>query len=79
MGSLFDEVDKGHPNLFNKILQMFEAGQLTDQKGREISFKNIIILRTSNVGARRIMKGDKDEKSEEAKKQKHRSLRPLQC
>ena len=41
---LFDEVEKGHPSLFNIMLQMFKDGPLTDQKRREISFKNTIII-----------------------------------
>ena len=63
---LFDEVEKGHPNLFNLMLQMFEDGQLTDQKGREISFKNTIIILTSNCGASGSMNKHKDEKSNTA-------------
>jgi ATP-dependent Clp protease ATP-binding subunit ClpC len=60
---LFDEVDKGHPDLFNIMLQMFEDGRLTDQKGREVFFKNTIIILTSNCGASGIIDKNKDEKS----------------
>jgi len=63
---LFDEVEKGHPDLFNLMLQMFEDGKLTDQKGREISFKNTIIILTSNCGASGSMNKYKDEKSNAA-------------
>ena len=67
---LFDEVEKGHPSLFNIMLQMFKDGPLTDQKRREISFKKTIIILTANCGARGIMNGDKDEKSNVADEKK---------
>lgn len=51
---LFDEVEKAHPDVFNMLLQMLDDGRLTDSKGRTVSFKNTIIILTSNVGARAI-------------------------
>lgn len=48
---LLDEVEKAHPEIFNILLQIFEDGRLTDSKGRLISFKNTIIIMTSNVGS----------------------------
>ncbi len=48
---LLDEVEKAHPEVFNILLQIFEDGRLTDSKGRMISFKNTIIIMTSNVGS----------------------------
>ncbi len=48
---LFDEVEKAHPDVFNMMLQILDDGRLTDSKGRVISFKNTIIIMTSNVGA----------------------------
>jgi len=48
---LLDEVEKAHPDVFNILLQIFEDGQLTDAKGRLVSFKNSIIIMTSNVGS----------------------------
>lgn len=48
---LFDEVEKGHPDIFNLLLQILEDGRLTDSKGRVISFKNTIIIMTSNLGS----------------------------
>ncbi len=48
---LLDEIEKAHPEVFNILLQIFEDGRLTDAKGRQISFKNTIIIMTSNVGS----------------------------
>jgi ATP-dependent Clp protease ATP-binding subunit ClpC len=49
---LFDEIEKAHPDVFNLFLQMLDDGQVTDSHGRKVSFKNCIILMTSNVGTR---------------------------
>jgi len=54
---LFDEVEKAHPDVFNLMLQILEDGRLTDSKGRVVSFKNALIIMTSNVGAKAIEKG----------------------
>ncbi|RYY00444.1 ATP-dependent Clp protease ATP-binding subunit [bacterium] len=54
---LFDEIEKAHPDAFNILLQILEDGRLTDSKGRVVSFKNTIIIMTSNVGARALEKG----------------------
>ena len=51
---LFDEVEKAHPEVLNSLLQILDDGRLTDSKGRTISFKNTIIIMTSNVGANEI-------------------------
>ena len=51
---LFDEIEKAHPDVFNMLLQILEDGVLTDSKGRKVSFKNAIIIMTSNVGATKI-------------------------
>ncbi len=51
---LFDEIEKAHPDVFNMLLQILEDGRLTDSQGRTVSFKNTIIIMTSNVGARLI-------------------------
>jgi ATP-dependent Clp protease ATP-binding subunit ClpC len=48
---LFDEIEKAHPDVMNMLLQILEEGKLTDNVGRVISFRNTIILLTSNVGA----------------------------
>src|SRR5574340_1237562 len=54
---LFDEIEKAHPDVFNVLLQIFEEGRLTDAQGRKVDFKNAIIILTSNLGARDIVKG----------------------
>jgi len=48
---VFDEIEKAHPEAFNMLLQVMEEGQLTDARGRTVSFQNAIIIMTSNVGA----------------------------
>jgi len=53
---LFDEIEKAHPDVFNIMLQILEDGRLTDSKGRVVSFKNSMIIMTSNVGAQEIEK-----------------------
>jgi len=54
---LFDEIEKAHPDVFNVLLQILEEGRLTDAQGRKVDFKNAIIIMTSNIGARDIIKG----------------------
>ena len=51
---LFDEIEKAHTDVMNLLLQVLEDGRLTDAQGREINFKNTIIIMTSNIGARYI-------------------------
>ncbi len=48
---LLDEIEKAHPDVFNTLLQVLEDGHITDSQGRQVSFKNTIIIMTSNVGA----------------------------
>ena len=66
---LFDEIEKAHPDVFNVLLQVLDDGHITDSKGRKVSFKNAILIMTSNVGAKRIMEpknlGFQTERSEE--------------
>ncbi len=52
---LFDEVEKAHPEVFNALLQVLDDGQLTDGQGRKVSFKNTIIILTSNLGSRHLL------------------------
>ena len=54
---LFDEIEKAHPDVFNLLLQVLDEGRLTDSQGRLVSFKNTIIIFTSNVGVSEIPKG----------------------
>lgn len=51
---LFDEIEKAHKDVHNMLLQIFEDGHLTDGKGRQVSFRNTIIILTSNIGAERF-------------------------
>ena len=52
---LFDEIEKAHTDVFNILLQILEDGHVTDAQGRKVSFKNTIIIMTSNAGAQRII------------------------
>ena len=52
---LFDEIEKAHPDVFNMMLQIMDDGHIKDSLGREINFKNTIILMTSNTGVRKAM------------------------
>lgn len=54
---LFDEVEKAHPDVFNLMLQLLDEGRLTDSQGRVVSFRNSLIVMTSNLGAKAIAKG----------------------
>ncbi len=53
---LFDEIEKAHPDVFNILLQILEEGRLTDAQGRKVDFKHAIVIMTSNIGARDIVK-----------------------
>ena len=52
---LFDEIEKAHPDVFNILLQVLDDGHITDAQGRKVSFKNTIIIMTSNAGAQSII------------------------
>ncbi|PKL93641.1 MAG: NDP-hexose 4-ketoreductase, partial [Gemmatimonadetes bacterium HGW-Gemmatimonadetes-1] len=52
-----DEIEKAHPDVFNILLQVLDEGHLTDNYGRQIDFKNTVVIMTSNVGARDILQG----------------------
>lgn len=52
---LFDEIEKAHPDVFNILLQVLDDGHITDSKGRKVSFKNTVMIMTSNAGAQRII------------------------
>ena len=69
---LFDEIEKAHGDVFNVLLQVLDEGHLTDSKGRNVNFKNAVIIMTSNIGSQHILdyqksavrKGDADTDSE---------------
>jgi ATP-dependent Clp protease ATP-binding subunit ClpC len=54
---LLDEIEKAHPDVFNILLQVMDDGILNDNLGHKVSFKNTVVIMTSNVGARLISKG----------------------
>jgi ATP-dependent Clp protease ATP-binding subunit ClpA len=53
---LLDEIEKAHPDIFNLLLQVMDHGKLTDANGREIDFRNVILVMTSNAGAQSIQR-----------------------
>jgi ATP-dependent Clp protease ATP-binding subunit ClpB len=52
---LFDEIEKGHPDVFNVLLQILDDGRLTDSQGRLVDFRNTVIIMTSNIGSQYIV------------------------
>ena len=75
---LFDEIEKAHPDVFNLFLQILEDGQLTDSHGRTVSFKNTIIIMTSNLGSDLLLEcgGDVEKTRPEIDKLLHAQFRP---
>ncbi|MEU2238443.1 ATP-dependent Clp protease ATP-binding subunit [Streptomyces sp. NPDC018338] len=57
---LFDEVEKGHPDVFNTLLQILDDGRLTDGQGRTVDFRHCVVIMTSNIGAQRILAHEGD-------------------
>ncbi len=57
---LFDEIEKAHPDVFNVLLQILDDGRATDSKGRTVSFKNTVIIMTSNIASDYLIEGIKD-------------------
>ncbi|WP_195449337.1 ATP-dependent chaperone ClpB [Parolsenella catena] len=73
---LMDEMEKAHPDVFNILLQVLDDGRLTDGQGRVVSFKNTIIIMTSNVGSQAIAAGEQNGASKaEVDKQVNDALR----
>lgn len=75
---LFDEIEKAHPDVFNIFLQILDEGHLTDGQGRKVSFKNTIIIMTSNLGSSLILEAKKLDKKvkEEVEKILRQSFKP---
>ena len=86
---LFDEIEKAHLDVMNLLLQILEDGHLTDSQGREVNFKNTVIIMTSNIGARHItekntlgfesninVKKEYEESKKEVMKDLKKELRP---
>ena len=66
---LFDEVEKGHPDVFNVLLQVLDDGRLTDGQGRTVDFRNTLIILTSNLGAEILAAQEEGHDSGEVKEQ----------
>jgi ATP-dependent Clp protease ATP-binding subunit ClpB len=62
---LFDEIEKAHPDVFNILLQILDDGVLTDSQGKEVDFRNTVIIMTSNVGSQYIQDLDNEVKIKE--------------
>ena len=76
---LFDEIEKAHPDVFNVLLQVLDDGRLTDGKGRVVSFKNTVIIMTSNLGSEWIAEEssrDEDEIKAKIEESLRRHFRP---
>ena len=75
---LFDEIEKAHPEVFNIFLQIFDEGRLTDGKGRNVDFKNTIIILTSNIGSNYLMdtKLNHEDKEKAVRNELNNYLRP---
>ncbi|RME82042.1 MAG: type VI secretion system ATPase TssH, partial [Zetaproteobacteria bacterium] len=58
---LLDEIEKAHPDVFNILLQVLDDGRLTDSHGRTVSFRNTIIIMTSNIGSQYLLEGVDDQ------------------
>ena len=75
---LFDEIEKAHPDVFNIFLQILDEGRLTDSQGRTVSFKNTIIIMTSNIGSHLILEAKEltDKIKDAVEKLLHAAFRP---
>lgn len=75
---LFDEIEKAHADVFNIFLQIFDEGHLTDSQGRTVSFKNCIIIMTSNIGSDSILQAPSltQEVKQQIEKLLHKYFRP---
>ncbi len=79
---LFDEIEKAHPDVFNILLQILDDGRVTDSHGRTVSFKNTVIIMTSNIGAQYLIEGItaggniRDEARESVMRELRASFRP---
>jgi ATP-dependent Clp protease ATP-binding subunit ClpB len=62
---LLDEIEKANPDVFNVLLQVLDDGHLSDSKGRQINFKNCIVIMTSNIGSELLLEGNTQEELNE--------------
>ncbi len=73
---LFDEIEKAHPEVFNVLLQLLDDGRLTDSHGRTVSFKNVVVIMTSNIGSQYIQELGAEAGAEKALQLMRRQFRP---
>jgi ATP-dependent Clp protease ATP-binding subunit ClpB len=76
---LFDEIEKAHPEVFNALLQVLDDGRLTDSQGRQVDFKNTVIIMTSNLGSSSIVglsQSDRDAMRERVMEAVRQHFRP---
>ncbi len=75
---LLDEIEKAHPDVFNVLLQVLDDGRLTDSKGRNVDFKNVVVIMTSNVASTKIFEaaGDREKAVQAVNDELTRAFRP---
>ncbi|MEG0277038.1 MAG: AAA family ATPase [Coprobacillus sp.] len=73
---LLDEIEKAHPEVFNVLLQVLDDGRITDSKGNVVSFKNTIIIMTSNIGSQYLLQGNNEETRREVENELKHHFKP---
>ena len=73
---LLDEIEKAHPEVFNVLLQVLDDGRITDSKGNVVSFKNTIIIMTSNIGSQYLLQGNNEETRHEVEMELKAHFKP---
>ena len=73
---LLDEIEKAHPEVFNVLLQVLDDGRITDSKGNVVSFKNTIIIMTSNIGSQYLLQGNTEETRREVEMELKQHFKP---
>ena len=73
---LLDEIEKAHPEVFNVLLQVLDDGRITDSKGNVVSFKNTIIIMTSNIGSQYLLQGNNVETRHEVEMELKAHFKP---
>ena len=73
---LLDEIEKAHPDLFNILLQVMDHGKLTDHNGKQVDFRNVILIMTTNAGAADLAKSGLRLHAEQARGRRHRGDQP---
>ena len=73
---LLDEIEKAHPEVFNVLLQVLDDGRITDSKGNLVSFKNTIIIMTSNIGSQYLLEGNNEQTRQEVEMELKQHFKP---